>query len=38
VKIDELAHHLLIDPNLLIEWRNDRQQHSSKHIFLPPNL
>src|SRR5690349_4417631 len=31
VKIDQRAHHLLVDADLLIEWCNDRQQYSSNH-------
>jgi len=34
MKVDELAHHLLIDANFLIEGRNNRQQHSARIILV----
>ena len=37
VKIDQLAHHLFIDANLLIERRDYRQQNSTNHVS-PPHV
>src|SRR5688572_19325887 len=34
MKVDQLPHDLLVNANLFVEWRNDRQQNSANHDLL----